>query len=61
MTAPIAVTGEEIGTLKAYMVARRGLGYVPENRDIFPSLTVRQNLLLDDLPEEIQAEIKGEG
>jgi branched-chain amino acid transport system ATP-binding protein len=38
--------GEEIGGLKAYMVARRGLGYVPENRDIFPSLTVRQNLLL---------------
>ncbi|MBI4588660.1 MAG: ATP-binding cassette domain-containing protein [Candidatus Rokubacteria bacterium] len=27
-------------------IARRGLGYVPENRDIFPTLTVRQNLLL---------------
>jgi branched-chain amino acid transport system ATP-binding protein len=31
---------------KTYMIARRGLGYVPENRDIFPTLTVRQNLLL---------------
>ena len=28
------------------MIARKGLGYVPENRDIFPTLTVRQNLLL---------------
>jgi branched-chain amino acid transport system ATP-binding protein len=38
--------GEELMGSKAYMVARKGLGYVPENRDIFPSLTVRQNLLL---------------
>jgi branched-chain amino acid transport system ATP-binding protein len=27
-------------------IARLGLGYVPENRDIFPGLTVRQNLIL---------------
>ena len=27
-------------------MARAGLGYVPENRDIFPQLTVRENLLL---------------
>jgi branched-chain amino acid transport system ATP-binding protein len=38
--------GEEICGLPPYAIARRGLGYVPENRDIFPSLTVRQNLLL---------------
>jgi branched-chain amino acid transport system ATP-binding protein len=38
--------GEEICGLPPYVIARRGLGYVPENRDIFPSLTVRQNLLL---------------
>ena len=30
----------------AYQVARAGIGYVPENRDIFPAITVRQNLLL---------------
>ena len=36
----------ELCGLPPYVVARRGLGYVPENRDIFPSLTVRQNLLL---------------
>ncbi|MFZ1908404.1 MAG: ABC transporter ATP-binding protein [Burkholderiales bacterium] len=38
--------GEEIAGLKAYRIAHKGLGYVPENRDIFPTLTVRQNLLL---------------
>ena len=37
---------EELCGLPPYIVARRGLGYVPEIRDIFPSLTVRQNLLL---------------
>ena len=45
-TGSVRFRGEEIGALKAYMIARRGLGYVPENRDIFPALTVRQNLLL---------------
>ena len=37
---------EEICGLAPYVIARKGLGYVPENRDIFPTLTVRQNLLL---------------
>jgi branched-chain amino acid transport system ATP-binding protein len=37
---------EEICGLPPYVIARRGLGYVPENRDVFPTLTVRQNLLL---------------
>ncbi len=32
--------------LKAFEIAHAGLGYVPENRDIFPTLTVHQNLLL---------------
>ncbi len=38
--------GEEILGLRAHRIARRGLGYVPEDRAIFPDLTVRQNLLL---------------
>ena len=42
----IKFNGEEIAGEKAYRVAHKGLGYVPENRDIFPTLTVRQNLLL---------------
>ena len=36
----------EIIGKKAYQIAHLGLGYVPENRDIFPRLTVHQNLLL---------------
>ncbi|MFZ5542466.1 MAG: ABC transporter ATP-binding protein, partial [Pseudomonadota bacterium] len=31
---------------KAFEIAHLGIGYVPENRDIFPKLTVHQNLLL---------------
>src|SRR5579864_7483918 len=42
----IRFKGREIAGLPSYKIARLGLGYVPENRDIFPTLTVRQNLLL---------------
>ena len=38
--------GREIAGLKPFEIARLGLGYVPEDRAIFPSLTVRQNLVL---------------
>ncbi len=40
--------GQELAGLKSHDIARRGLGYVPENRDIFPTLTVRQNLVLGE-------------
>jgi len=42
----VKFNGEELVGHKAYEIAHKGLGYVPENRDIFPTLTVRQNLLL---------------
>jgi branched-chain amino acid transport system ATP-binding protein len=42
----IRFKGRDIAGLPSYRIARLGLGYVPENRDIFPSLTVEQNLLL---------------
>ena len=38
--------GEPIVGKKAFQIAHLGLGYVPENRDIFPTLSVHQNLLL---------------
>ncbi len=38
--------GQEIAGKKAFEIANLGIGYVPENRDIFPGLTTRQNLLL---------------
>ena len=37
---------QEIVGKKAFEVAHMGIGYVPENRDIFPTLTVHQNLML---------------
>jgi branched-chain amino acid transport system ATP-binding protein len=42
----IRFKGIEIAGLPSYRIARLGLGYVPESRGIFPSLTVRQNLTL---------------
>ncbi|MDH4059988.1 MAG: ABC transporter ATP-binding protein [Aquincola sp.] len=36
---------EQLGR-KAFEIASSGIGYVPENRDIFPKLTVHQNLML---------------
>lgn len=38
--------GREVLGAKTYEIAHLGIGYVPENRDIFPKLTVHQNLLL---------------
>jgi branched-chain amino acid transport system ATP-binding protein len=38
--------GRHIAGLKPYEIAHLGIGYVPENRDIFPKLTVHQNLML---------------
>ena len=47
-TGSITFKGEEIRGEKAFRVAYRGIGYVPENRDIFPRLTVEQNLILGE-------------
>src|SRR6202453_1510453 len=37
--------GEDIKSLPAYLRAKRGIGYVPQGREIFPLLTVRENLM----------------
>jgi branched-chain amino acid transport system ATP-binding protein len=42
--------GVEIAGKKAFEIANLGIGYVPENRDIFPGLTTRQNLILGIKP-----------
>ena len=41
-------SGQEVLGKKPYQIAQLGLGYVPENRDIFPRLTVHQNLMLGE-------------
>ena len=38
--------GQEMAGKPSYEIAKAGIGYVPENRDIFPGLTTRQNLIL---------------
>lgn len=45
-TGSIIFKGQDITTFPSYRIARLGIGYVPENREIFPGLTTRQNLLL---------------
>ncbi|MBS1176935.1 MAG: transporter ATP-binding protein [Proteobacteria bacterium] len=45
-TGSVVFKGRELIGLKPHQIARGGLGYVPENRDIFPQLTVRENLIL---------------
>lgn len=42
----ITYQGEEISGLKPHAIARKGIGFVPEDRWIFPGLTVLQNLQL---------------
>ncbi|MDQ3272630.1 MAG: ATP-binding cassette domain-containing protein, partial [Pseudomonadota bacterium] len=47
-TGSIRLRDQEILGEKAFDIALRGIGYVPENRDIFPKLTVHQNLQLGE-------------
>ena len=45
-TGRIVFQGQEIANLPPYTIANRGVGFVPDNRRIFPTLTVKQNLEL---------------
>lgn len=58
----ILFEGENLASLPAAVRARRGIGYVPQGREIFPGLTVEENLIvgltgrrdgLKTIPEEI--------
>ena len=41
----ISFQGRELNNLPSYRIAQAGLGLVPEGRQIFPNLTVRENLV----------------
>jgi branched-chain amino acid transport system ATP-binding protein len=45
-TGSVKWKGQELRGKKSFEIAHLGLGYVPENRDIFPKLTEHQNLML---------------
>jgi branched-chain amino acid transport system ATP-binding protein len=47
-TGTVRFKNEDIVGHHAFDIAHRGIGYVPENRDIFPTLTVHQNLMLGE-------------
>ncbi|TXH96562.1 MAG: ABC transporter ATP-binding protein [Pseudomonas sp.] len=44
----VKLRDQEILGRKPFEIAHMGIGYVPENRDIFPKLTVHQNLMLGE-------------
>ena len=45
-TGSVRLAGEELTRLPVHEVVRRGVGYVPEDRDVFAGLTVAENLRL---------------
>ena len=47
-TGNVLWKGQQALGRKPYEIAHLGIGYVPENRDIFPKLTVHQNLMLGE-------------
>jgi branched-chain amino acid transport system ATP-binding protein len=42
----VELGGTEVGSAPTYRIVRRGVGYVPEDRDVFSALTVEENLRL---------------
>jgi branched-chain amino acid transport system ATP-binding protein len=62
----VTLAGEELSRLQTHEIVRRGVGYVPEDRDIFAGLTVEENLRLAerngsaryDLVHELFPELK---
>jgi branched-chain amino acid transport system ATP-binding protein len=46
----ITLAGEDASHARPHEVARRGVGYVPEGRGVFPNLTVRENLAMAARP-----------
>ncbi len=45
-TGAVRFNGRDLTRLKTYEIAHAGVGYVPESRDVFPTLTVAENLKL---------------
>ncbi|QKY17308.1 ABC transporter ATP-binding protein [Halorubrum sp. CBA1229] len=62
MDGSITLNGESIEGMDTNAVIERGISYVPQSDNLFPSMTVRENLLmgafsLPEVPEERLAEI----
>lgn len=53
----VALAGEELTRLPTHAIVRRGIGYVPEDRDVFAGLTVDENLRLAERDAEPRYEL----
>ena len=56
-TGSVTLRGEDITGLKANKLVRQGVGFVPQTNNVFPSLTIEENLQMGvfQAPEEVQA------
>ncbi len=52
----VTLAGERIDQLPTYKIVRRGVGYVPEDREVFSKLTVAENLTLAERDENPRSE-----
>ena len=62
MGGSVRFDGEEISGLDPEQIIHKGLGYVPQTDNIFPTLTVQENLemgayILDEMPRDALAEV----
>ena len=62
MDGTVTFAGEDISALAPERVIHKGLGYVPQDDNVFPSLSVRENLemgayILDEVPESALREV----
>jgi branched-chain amino acid transport system ATP-binding protein len=53
----ITLTGEDVTSTPTHKIVRRGVGYVPEDRDVFAGLTVDENLRLAERDAEPRYEL----
>lgn len=56
----ITLAGERIETLPTHKIVQRGVGYVPEDREVFAKLTVAENLALSELQKNPRREFVAE-
>ncbi|WP_411720190.1 ABC transporter ATP-binding protein [Mycetocola sp.] len=56
-TGSVLLDGDEIGTLPTHRIVQRGVGYVPEDREVFAKLTVAENLRLAERDSEPRREL----
>ena len=52
----ITFQGQDITNIKAHRIARLGIGYVPEDRRIYPDFTVNENILLGTWSRKLETE-----